>query len=174
MAEPFSPADIIACLARHQVDYVLIGGLAGGFHGSPAMTNDADICPSRDHENLERLAAALREMDARIRAAGVEPFKFACDATFLALMDVALNLTTRWGDFDISYHPAGSPNGYADLIPHAVAYDIDGATVMVASLADIIRSKRQAGRPKDHLTLPILEALQDEIADRERRNPRDS
>jgi len=43
--------------------------------------------------------------------------------------------------------------------------------VMVASLADIIRSKRQAGRPKDHLTLPILEALQDEIADRERQNP---
>lgn len=171
MSEPFSPTEIITCLAHHRVEYVLIGGLAGAFHGSPAMTNDADICPNRDPVNLERLAQALVEMDAKIRAAGVEPLKFACDAVFLALIDVALNLTTRWGDFDISYHPAGFPNGYHDLVQHAVAYEIDDATVLVASLSDIIRSKRAAGRPKDRLTLPILEALQDEIADRERRKP---
>ncbi len=60
------PDELFACLDRHQVQYVLIGGLAAVLHGSPLPTVDADICPSRDRENLTRLAAALRELDARI------------------------------------------------------------------------------------------------------------
>lgn len=49
---------------------MLIGGLAGRAAGSPSITNDTDICYSRHRPNLERLAAALVEMQARLR--GVE------------------------------------------------------------------------------------------------------
>ena len=56
--------DLFACLSHHAVDYVLIGGLAAVLHGSPLPTLDADICPSRDVENLRRLAAALDELDS--------------------------------------------------------------------------------------------------------------
>ena len=59
--------EIFACLDRHEVHYVLIGGLAAVLHGSPLPTLDADICPARDHDNLVKLAAALDELDARIR-----------------------------------------------------------------------------------------------------------
>jgi hypothetical protein len=59
---PLEADAIIACLHRHDVRYVLIGGLAAILHGSPQVTFDADICPASGPENLERLAAALREM----------------------------------------------------------------------------------------------------------------
>ncbi len=168
MPEPFQPARIIETLHRFNVRYVLIGGLAAAIHGSPATTNDADVCPDRNANNLDALAQALRAMDARIRTDAVEGgLAFTCDAEFLTRIDLAVNLTTKFGDFDISYHPAAFTGGYPDLLPHAVTFDIDGVTVLVASLNDIIASKRSADRPKDHATLPILEALRDEIAYRE-------
>jgi hypothetical protein len=168
VARPFQPVRIITTLEQHEVAYVLIGGLAAALHGSPAATNDADICPDRSIENLRRLASALVAMGARIRTDAVpEGLAFACNEVFLSRVDTAVNLTTDYGDFDISYHPAAFPNGYPDLLPHAVEYDIDGLRVKVASLADIIRSKEAANRPKDHATLPILKALEDEIADLE-------
>jgi hypothetical protein len=152
-------------LARHAVDYVLIGGLAATLHGSSALTNDADICPDPSTENLERLAAALREMKARIRTEQKpDGVRFSADADFLR-RTLLVNLTTRFGDFDIAFQPAGS-NGYSDLAESAIEMEIDGTVVRVAALPDIIRSKEAANRPKDRATLPVLYALQDEIARR--------
>lgn len=163
MPEPLEPEAIFRALARHHVDYVLIGGLAAVLHGSSALTNDADICPAPEIENLERLAAALREMGARIRThAEPDGLAFPSDAPFLSRMKM-VNLTTRFGDFDISYQPAATA-GYHDLVARAVTFDVDGIQVKVAALADIIRSKETANRDKDRATLPILYALQDEIA----------
>ena len=76
---------LFATLHRHKVVYVLIGGLAAVFHGSPFPTEDADITPDTDGANLTRLAAALRELHARIRTESVpEGLPFACDAQALA------------------------------------------------------------------------------------------
>jgi hypothetical protein len=159
------PQELFEALARHGVDYVLIGGLAATLHGSSALTNDADICPDPSRDNLERLAAALHDMDARIRSEEEpEGVPFSPDADFLRHMNI-LNLTTRFGDFDIALQPAGT-HGYDDLVQRTTDLAIDGTIVPVASLADIIRSKEAANRPKDRATLPILYALQDEIAKR--------
>ncbi len=163
MPEALQPQELLEILARHRVDYVLIGGLAATLHGSSALTNDADICPDQSSENLERLAAALREMDARIRnQAEPEGVAFSADPDLLRRMQL-VNLTTRFGDFDIAFQPAGS-RGYDDLVRSAFDMEVDGTIVRVASLSDIIRSKEAANRPKDRATLPILYALQDEIA----------
>lgn len=163
MPEPLQPQELFDTLARHHVDYVLIGGLAATLHGSSALTNDADICPDASPANRERLAAALREMKARVRTdAAPDGVPVTADAEFLRRMQL-VNLTTRYGDFDIAFQPAGS-DGYDDLAERAIDVAIDGTTVRVASLADIIRSKEAADRPKDRATLPVLYALQDEIA----------
>jgi hypothetical protein len=165
--EPLQPQAIVRTLAKHKVEYVLIGGLAAVLHGSPAMTNDADICPDPSVDNLRRLAAALRDMDARIRSDGVpDGLKFAVDEHFLSKMPM-VNCTTRYGDFDITSHPAGFDRGYADLVPHAVEFRVDKTRVKVAALVDIIRSKETANRAKDQATLPLLYALQDELAQRQ-------
>lgn len=163
--EALQPEELFNVLARHHVDYVLIGGLAATLHGSSALTNDADICPSPSPANLERLAAALRDMDARIRSdTDPDGVPLTASPEFLRRMNL-VNLTTRFGDFDIAFQPAGS-HGYDDLVQRASEVALDEIIVRVASLADIIRSKEAANRPKDRATLPILYALQDEIAKR--------
>ena len=151
----FRPADVLAALHRHRVKYVLIGGLAATLHGSPVTTQDAVICPEREPENLDRLAAALRELHARVRTEGVEDgLPFACDAKFFQMMSMA-NLVTDAGDVDVTFDPAGT-GGYPDLARNAVSIDVDGVTIPTASLEDVIRSKTAADRPKDRAALPVL------------------
>ena len=155
----FQPAEILAALERHGVRYVVIGGLAATLHGSPVVTTDADICPARDRDNLDRLANALKELRARIRTADVsDGLAFACDAAFLSRIEVALNLTTRFGDLDVSIVPSGT-SGFEDLRQQAVTISLAGHPVAVASLEDVIRSKEAANRPKDQAALPTLRLL---------------
>jgi hypothetical protein len=155
----FRPEEMLRTLERHRVRYVVIGGIGATLHGSPLPTRDADICPAADGTNLEALASALREMEARIRTADApQGLAFACEAAFLRQMKL-LNLTTRFGDLDLSFEPAGT-GGYAELSPRCVAYDLgEGLIVPVAALEDIIRSKEAANREKDRQALPTLRLL---------------
>lgn len=57
-------AEVLKVLSRHRVRYILIGALAATVHGSPLRTEDVDICPAKDNDNLDRLATALEELDA--------------------------------------------------------------------------------------------------------------
>jgi hypothetical protein len=159
---PFDPISIIRVLAAHHVDCVLIGGLAAVLHGSPATTNNADVMPDMSDENLTRLSAALRELDARLRVSS-EPdgVAFEPHPALLASMN-ALDTTSKFGDLDVTFSPAGVDD-YEALKRASTEFDIDGSRILVASLDDIIRSKEAADRPKDHATLPLLYALRDEI-----------
>ena len=154
----FDPVSMLSVLEHNRVEYVLIGGLAATLHGSPLRTGDADICPAADQENLERLAAALTAMDAKIRSVDAPGgLTFSCDATFLKNVQL-LNLLTRFGDLDISFQPSGT-TGYGELASSVQRFDLEGLMVPVASLADIIRSKESANREKDRQALPTLRAL---------------
>lgn len=149
---------LLATLARHNVAFVLIGGLAAVYHGSPFPTEDADIAPDTSRGNLTRLAAALRELNARVRTEGApDGLPFPCDATGLAAAQT-WNLVTDAGDLDISFRPSGT-QGYPDLRRDAEAAEIYNVTVEVASLADVIRSKQAANRPKDQRVLPTLREI---------------
>jgi hypothetical protein len=145
-------------LHRHAVVYVLIGGLAAVFHGSPFPTEDADITPQNDRPNLARLAAALRELNARIRTEAVpECLPFACDAEGLAAVQT-WNLQTDAGDLDLAFQPSGT-HGYSDLRRDATAAQLYNVTVHIASLSDVVRSKAAADRPKDRRVLPALREI---------------
>lgn len=162
MSAAFDPISIIRTLHDFDVECVLVGGLAGVLHGSPATTNDADVMPEMSDSNLERLGRALASIDARLRVAS-EPEGVAFDPhpALLASMRV-LNTTTTYGDLDLTIAPAGLGD-YADVRSRAVEFDVDGISIWVASLDDVIRSKESADRPKDHATLPVLRALRDEL-----------
>jgi hypothetical protein len=149
-------ARLLDVLARHRVSYVLIGGLAAVYHGSPFPTEDADITPKADRANLARLAAALTELNASTDS---EPggLPFDCNAESLAAV-TTLNLTTAAGDLDVTFQPAGTA-GYDDLRRDASRTELYGVTVQIASLADVIRSKQAANRAKDQRVLPTLREI---------------
>jgi hypothetical protein len=158
VTERFDPSRILEALNRHHVRYVLIGGLAATLQGSPLVTTDVDVTPERARDNLDRLSAALRELDARIRTHAVqEGLPFDHSGESLGAADI-WNLKTRAGDLDITFVPAGTA-GYADLKKDVREIDVMGVSVPVASLADIVRSKQAAGRDKDLLSLPTLRRL---------------
>ncbi len=162
MAAPLDPACIFAVLADHDVEYVLIGGLAAVVRGSTAMTNDADIVPAPTLDNLERLGAALVILEAQLRSER-DPAGIAFDPhpELLASVDV-LPMTTRCGDLDLTLRPAGIDD-YSKLRAASDEFELGGRRVQVAALDDIIRSKEAAGRARDRATLPILYALREEI-----------
>ncbi len=147
-------------LSDHAVRYVVIGGVAGATHGSPSVTQDLDVCHERSPENLERLSVALGSIHARLRGAD-EDVPFSLDAKTFAVGD-HFTFVTDLGDLDCLGIPAGTL-GYDDLMKSAVDIDLDGLVVAVASIDDLIRMKRAAGRPRDLAELEILGALRDEL-----------
>jgi hypothetical protein len=154
----FDPQRILEVLARHEVQCVVIGAYAAVLAGVEIVTRDIDITPATDHANLERLAAALNELQAAIRVrAGEPPVRLPADARLLARTEI-LNLTTDAGELDITRRPSGT-DGYEDLKQGAQYEPLgQGLQIAIASLEDVIRSKTAAGRAKDLATLPQLRA----------------
>ncbi|MBI4408070.1 MAG: hypothetical protein HY561_00085 [Gemmatimonadetes bacterium] len=144
---PLDPERIVRVLAKHGVRYVLIGALAARLQGFPRLTAGADITPARDPDNLERLAAALLELDARIYTERVPALPFDCSAAMLSRATL-WNLITSAGRLDVAFEPAGTA-GYDDLKRSALRYQVFGVDLDAAALPDIMRSKEAAGRPQD-------------------------
>lgn len=157
----FDPVAICRILNEERVDYVVVGGLASVILGSPLPTEDIDVVPDRSETNLVRLAVALRRMNAKIRTEG-DPVEAPLDAGFLANMPFMLNLVTDFGIVDLTFEPSGSLRGFSDWNARASSEEVaDGLVIRVASLDDIIESKRAADREKDRRALPYLESLRD-------------
>lgn len=161
--DSFQPEAVVRHLGRLEVRYVLIGGLAAVTQGSPLVTQDIDVCYDRSGANLERLATALAEIHARLRGAD-SGLPFRLDGATLMQGDT-FTLETDLGWLDIIGTPAGT-QGYEDLARTADPYEIFGYRVLVASVEDLIRMKRAAGRPKDLIELEHLGALRDELETR--------
>jgi len=162
----FDPEEMLSALAEGGVRFILIGGMAAVLHGDVGVTVDIDVVPERTDENLERLAEALCGLGARIRTEGEpEGLTFDCSAQFFRNLppDAIVNMTTDAGDLDVAFCPSGT-SGFSDLKRDAI--DIEAADrlhILVASLADVVRSKEAAGREKDRLALPRLRRLLDRL-----------
>jgi hypothetical protein len=148
VAEHEGPLDgerILKALAEHGVEYVLIGGLAVQTHGHVRTTNDADLIPAPNPANLERLAAALRALDARVLNLGHEGT--AVDAAMLPRSTI-WQFATRDGGVDVMHEvPGGAP--YSALSERALHVQLGDVDVPVVDLDDLIRMKLARGRPLD-------------------------
>ena len=159
-SSPLDPELLFTTLARHQVRFVLIGALAARLQGFPRFTEDADITPARDSTNLQRLAAALRELEARIYTEQIpEGLVFDCSAPMLARGDI-WNLVTKAGRLDLAFKPSGT-NGFEDLAPQAIRFELYGQDqpLLAARLEDIIRSKEAANRPQDRQDVEVMREM---------------
>lgn len=152
----FDPRRILLTLLDHGVDFVVIGAGAAILHGVPLKpTLDMDITAATNKRNLERLAAALRDLDATLRVPDpTERVSVPLDERMLKNVSV-LTLSTPHGPFDVLFEPAGAPS-YDDLRERSIEVPAYGAVIRAAAVADIVAMKRAAGREKDAPHLDVL------------------
>lgn len=154
--------DALEALLQHRVRFVVIGGIAARLRGSTSITEDVDVCYARDEGNLTRMVSALKALNARLRGAPSDA-PFLLDEKTLKMGD-SFTFLTDAGSLDILGHPSGIPGGYEELDRGADKLSLAGGLeVKVASIDDLIRMKRAAGRPKDLIEVEVLGALRDEI-----------
>jgi hypothetical protein len=155
---------IIDALDRHDVEYLLVGGIASRAHGAQRPTYDVDCVPEPSWENLDRLAAAMRDLHAHLRVEGLTDEEAALlpvqlTGSTLVRMEIStgdLDILTAIPDRDGRHMP------FAELVDRASELRLDGIAVRVAALEDVIASKEWSNRPKDRDALPELRSLRRE------------
>ena len=129
-----------------------------GIQGFPRLTAGADITPYPEPGNLIRLAAALRDLDARAFTESMpEGLSFDCSAARIERSRL-WRLVTAAGRLDLIFRTP-STTGFDDLAAHAVKFEVFGVGVEVASIEDIARSKVAAGRPQDRQDVIVLREM---------------
>jgi hypothetical protein len=144
--------DILEILARHQVEHIVVGGVAAILEGAPVSTFDLDIVPDPAPENRARLLAAVRELEARyLDPAGRH---LVPDDAKLATLRLH-QLITKAGPLDV-LATIGKAMTYEQLAGRTHERIVGDLRVRCLDLDAVIESKEQANREKDRATLPIL------------------
>lgn len=159
-ADPRSlPRALLAALHQHQVDHVVIGGVAAALHGSSRETRNTDIVPDPRPENLTRLVQMLHRAHGRVWTPDFDrPIDVRFDPRTLGAVP-HLRTRTDHGELNIILDPPGLPGGYRELRERATTIVLNDIPVQVAQPIDLIRSAISLDRAKDRTVLPGLWAL---------------
>lgn len=150
----FDLRSLLEALHEHDVDFVVIGGVAVGAHGFVRGTEDLDLVPNPDPENLKRLAKALADLDSTLPTVGGRAFDLATDSGVIR-RGGNITATTKFGALDVLQRARGVP-GYSQLTEDAVDSDLLGIPVRVCSLAWLRQMKAAQNRTQDRLDLENL------------------
>jgi hypothetical protein len=156
-AGAFDARALFAALAAHDVEYVTIGGIAIQAHGGQRLTQDLDIAIAASAENIERLASALLDLDARILGPDGQRSRSVPSAPLLASSD-QWHLITPHGPLDILTLPAHLWS-FADMRARAHGVPLGELSIPIAHREDLLEMKRAAGRPQDLADVQLLESL---------------
>jgi hypothetical protein len=148
-------------LSRHQVDYLVIGGVAVQVHGHRRTTKDLDVVPAPGRANAERLGAALAELRATVADPAGTPELATADAERLALAAVVPPLVTDHGELHVLNDPKGA-EGWERMRERALEVELEGVRVAIVGLDDLIRMKLASGRQADLDDVAILTAIERE------------
>lgn len=148
---------ILRELVEGGVEFLLIGGVAVGYHGYVRATKDVDVVPAPDGENLERLAAVLRRLDAEVEGAGDFDEGELPDPRDPEALGLGGNwvLSTRLGRLDVMQW-IGEWELWGELSPAAIEEQIDGLLIRIVGYEDLVKLKELAGRPEDLTDLQRL------------------
>ena len=150
---------VLKVLKDGQVQFIIIGGVAGLAHGLARATFDVDVVYARNRANLQRLAEALKPYDPYLR--GAPPgLPFSWDERTVR---AGLNFTliTSLGDLDLLGEVTGAGT-YEQLSPDCVEMEVFGVSCLCVTLERLIQIKRAAGRPKDFEMIAQMQALLEE------------
>jgi hypothetical protein len=154
VTEALDPIPLLRFLEERSIEHIVIGGFAVNAHGFIRVSKDLDIVPDPSRENLERLANALRELNAsNAEGDDFDEGEFPLDATSVDDLSEGGNfrLDTDLGALDIMQWVAGldADNPYAELAQQAIGGQPDGVHVRICGLAHLRAMKQATGRPRD-------------------------
>jgi hypothetical protein len=155
----FDASELFRALARHDVAYVTIGGMAIQVYGAQRLTQDLDVTIASSKENYARLAQALIDLDARILGPQGQRSRSVPSAAMLASSD-QWHLITAHGPLDVLTLPAHL-GSFAAMRERAHEIPLGDVIVPIAHRDDLITLKRAAGRPQDLADIRLLESLDD-------------
>lgn len=156
---------LIQLLAKHNVEFIVIGGVAAAAHGAARATFDLDVVYRRTPENITRLARSVAQHSPSLRNAPTGlPFRFDLETIRRGLN---FTLDTDLGPLDVLGEVTGG-GSYEDLLPHAAKLNVFGVACLCLDLKRLIEVKRAAGRPKDLEAIAELEVLLEEGRKREK------
>ena len=153
------PERLLRTLIDHKVEFCVIGAVAAWLQGNPSVTLDLDVMPRRELDNAGRLAAALNALAARPR--GGDKATELEGADFLGWK--AQRFDTDAGPLDV-VPTAAAIGGFEDVATIELA--LDGFSVRVITIDEVIASKEKLGRPKDTAALPALHATREALRQR--------
>ncbi len=154
----------IKSLTEAEVEFVIIGEMANSFHGLKTVQMKIDFCYRRTTGNLKKIVSAFARFNPRLRGFPKE-LPFVWDERTL-LNGTNFTLETTIGEIDM----LGEVSGVGDfeaVKKESMPAKIYGCEVRVLTLDGLIKAKRAAGRTKDLLVLPELEALRELLAETE-------
>jgi predicted nucleotidyltransferase len=154
----------LKALTENKVNFVIVGGVAITAHGSAYLTQDLDFCYSRSKENLRNIVSALSQFRPRPRGFP-ENLPYIFDETTLQ-NGTNFTFKTDLGSIDLLGEVAGV-GSYDEVNANSELKTLFGYEVKVLSIEGLIKAKRAAGRTKDLLVLPELEALREALSDDE-------
>jgi predicted nucleotidyltransferase len=156
-------ASMLRVLAEHDVEFVVVGGVAAVLHGSSRVTRDLDVVYARAPENLARLVRALEGLHPYPRGAppGL-PFRWDADTLRHGLN---FTLETDVGNLDLLGEITGG-GSYLELLVDSIETSAFGFTFRCLDLDALIRVKRAAGRPRDLEAIAELQVIREERAAR--------
>jgi len=156
----FEPA--IKSLTAEKADFVIVGGFAISFHSTGYITTDLDFCYLRTMENLKKIVAAFAGFKPRLRGFP-EDLPFIWDERTLQ-NGTNFTLKTTIGNIDLLGEVAGI-GSFKSVEKESVLTRLYDCEVRILTLDGLIKAKRAAGRTKDLLVLPELEALREILAE---------
>jgi hypothetical protein len=143
-------AEVARALRKVKLEAVLIGNAAAALQGAPVTTVDLDFCFRKTPQNLRK----IRALATTLRGTVMQPFYPASQLYRLHRDDDGLQV-------DFMARIAGI-RSFEGLFARSTKIELGGATLHVASLSDIIKSKRAANRPRDRAVLEVLELAREE------------
>jgi Nucleotidyl transferase of unknown function (DUF2204) len=143
---------VARALNEHDLEAILIGNMAAALHGAPVSTIDIDLFFRKTPRNMQKLKLVAGALEAVI----LRPY-YPVSALF------RLQRERDGLQIDFMGHIDGVKS-YEGVRDRAGVYHVGGQKLLAASLDDIIRSKRAAGREKDLSVIDILEKARNEEA----------
>lgn len=150
---------IADAFAAVQLEAILIGNAGAALHGAPVTTMDFDFLYRVAPTNQAKLSKVAELLEASLS----QPFPKQSSVFRIRRADPALQIDLMGNIHGVkSFHSVHS---------RASSVELKGRMIPVASLADIIKSKREANRPQDHAQLHVLEKTLAEIAAQSAQGP---